>query len=312
MEKIAKEMFAGMRTVTRVIAIQEPSKRQQIAAAIHETDTPIIALADDHVFWGPGYLKSALAPFEDPCIGAVGTNKRVRRAHFEFAWANFLNFIACNYLERHNFECTASCQVDQGVFVLPGRTVLYRSSILKHPDFLDAYLHETWFYGLVGGKGFNVDDDNCLSRFIVGTAKYKVWFQNSEDSCMRTTLGEPGKFFKQMDRWIRTTWRSNSTSLFSDQSIWRTQPWSVYAVYFSSFVNFALFYDAALLVSFSYGLEDLEDLLDMEINRDRALALLVGILLLSKMVKPFPHFWRNPQDILGFPDTFYSDGIIHS
>lgn len=222
------------------MAIDVPSKRLQIASALAHVETSITVLADDHVFWGPDYLKLALAPFEDPTIGAVGTNKRVRRDEFEWSWPNYLNFIACNYLERHNYECTASVNLDQGVFVLSGRTALYRTSILKHPDFPNAYLHETWFFGLVGKDGFAVDDDNLLTRFTVGVAKYKVWFQNSPESTMHTTLGEPGKFFKQMDCWIRTTWRSNSTSLFSDQSPWKNQPWSVYAIYFSSFVDFAL------------------------------------------------------------------------
>lgn len=303
-EEVTEAALLSRGTITtkvQIIAITEPSKRKQIFAAIQQVNTSIIALADDHVFWGPNYLKASLAPFEDPGIGAVGTNKRVRRDLFQFTWPNFLNFIACNYLERHNFECTASVNVDQGVFVLSGRTALYRTAILKHPSFPDEYLRETWWFGTVGKDGFTVDDDNLLTRYIVGIAKYKVWFQNSKDSTMHTTLGDPEKFFKQMDRWIRTTWRSNSTSLFSDQSIWKTQPWSVYAIYFSSFVNFALFYDLALTITLWIGIDDLEITLDRNINRVSALALLSTILFLSKMIKPFPHFWRNPCDLLWVP-----------
>jgi cellulose synthase/poly-beta-1,6-N-acetylglucosamine synthase-like glycosyltransferase len=359
-EEVAK--VADTTTQITVIAIAEASKRKQIFAGLQDVQTEIVALADDHVFWGPDYLKSALAPFEDPSIGGVGTNKRVRRDKFKWSYANFLNFIACNYLERHNFECTASVNIDHAVFVLSGRTVLYRTLALRHPEFEKEYLRETWFYGLVGKEGFNVDDDNLLTRFLIGKAGYKVWFQNSPESTMYTTLGEPGKFFKQMDRWIRTTWRSNSTSLLSDQTPWRTQPWSVYAVYFSSFVNFALFYDLALFITLWSGLPSsfldsdrnatfhlrecfeeygvtwyspwgtdakaewltsvktycAPELIDcsyerlkFDTDKVRAIAILAIILLSSKLIKPLPHFWRNPKDLLWIPG-YVLFGYYHS
>ncbi|PBP27159.1 capsule polysaccharide synthase [Diplocarpon rosae] len=346
-------------TLVRAISIDQASKRRQIFQAIQAVKTPIVALADDHVFWGEKYLESALAPFEDPTIGGVGTNKRVLRVPFAFTWANFLNFIACLYLERHNFECTASVFIDQGVFVLSGRSVLYRTAILKHPRFEQEYCHETWFFGLVGRNGFAVDDDNLLTRFTTGIAGYKVWFQNTPDSTMFTTLGKPSIFFKQMDRWIRTTWRSNSTSLFSDQTPWKTQPWSVYAIYLSSFVNFALFYDAALYITLWYSLVAFEtaaetspqlshcvcpqmarnhydDLLREAqtkspafnisvcqssypspqfamyvVRKPAAMMTLAFVSFISKMIKPFPHFWRNPKDTLYIP-FYILFGYYHS
>ncbi|KAI9055250.1 hypothetical protein LZ554_000214 [Drepanopeziza brunnea f. sp. 'monogermtubi'] len=342
-EKLAKaQSRRPTNTLVHATSIEVASKREQIFKAIQRVETPIIALADDHVFWPENYLEAALAPFEDPAIGAVGTNKRVRREPFEFTWANFLNFIACLYLERHNFECTASVNIDSGVFVLSGRTAFYRTSILKHPRFEEEYLHETWLYGLVGKHGFAVDDDNCLTRFTVGIAKYKVWFQNSVDSTMCTTLGRPNIFFKQMDRWIRTTWRSNTTSLFSDQTPWKAQPWSVYAVYLSSFVNIALLYDSALLITLWFSLRSFETASETvprprhcpedpairyhprelslsteacpdfaSTSKSAAMGLLVLVLFLSKMIKPFPHYWRNPKDMLWIPGAILF-GYYHS
>lgn len=62
-------------TRVKVMAISHASKRDQVFAAIQEVQTStIIALADDHVFWGPHFLRASLAPFEDHRIGAVGTN----------------------------------------------------------------------------------------------------------------------------------------------------------------------------------------------------------------------------------------------
>ncbi|KAH8589702.1 hypothetical protein B0O99DRAFT_479639, partial [Bisporella sp. PMI_857] len=303
-ERVCDDEYSRSRNKTTrmtVVSITEASKRKQILRAVQEVRTQITALADDHVFWGPMYLRSALAPFEDPKIGGVGTNKRVRRDPFEFSWANFLNFIACNYLERHNFECTASVNIDQGVFVLSGRTALYRTDIFQHPRFPNAWLKETWFFGLVGKDGgIGPDDDNCLTRFTIGVAKYNVWFQNSIESTMHTTLGQPGKFFQQMDRWLRTTWRSNSTSLFSDMTPWKVQPWSVYAVYLSSFVNIGLFYDLALLGSL-WMAPTIWEIAQDETSKETAILILAVTLLLSKLIKPFPHFWRNPRDIIWIP-----------
>ncbi|KAL2074619.1 hypothetical protein VTL71DRAFT_8397 [Oculimacula yallundae] len=336
-EELAKaELLRPTTTKLLIIAVETPSKRKQLFEAFKHVHTSIIALADDHVFWGPRYLVTALAPFEDPSIGGVGTNKRVRRLPFQFNFANFLNFIACNYLERHNFECTASVYIDQAVFVISGRTALYRTAILKHAKFEREYCRETWLFGLVGRTGFDVDDDNLLTRFTIGVAKYKVWFQNCPCCTLETTLGEPSKFFKQMDRWIRTTWRSNSTSLFSDMTPWKTQPWSVYAIYMSSFVNFALFYDTALFTTLWYGLEhgpvssfhefshpvpehlcqsalrysSLVNAL-IGVNRTTCMRILALILFISKMIKPLPHFWRNPYDILYIP-FYILFGYYHS
>ena len=333
-------------TRMRTMAIDTASKRQQLFKALEYVQTSIVALADDHVFWGDRYLAAALAPFEDPRIGGVGTNKRVRRLPFKFSFANFLNFTACNYLERHNFECTASVNIDQAVFVLSGRTVFYRTNIFRHPRFEKEYCRETWLFGLVGKNGFAVDDDNLLTRFTTGIAKYKVWFQNCPDSTMVTVLGDPKKFFLQMDRWIRSTWRSNSTSLFSDQTPWKTQPWSVYAIYLSSFVNFALFYDLALFTTLWHGLRSgdvcSQQLLEhanqtwvtyqgrirpkpgldipaplcvpensFGVQRSTAMCVLALILFISKMIKPIPHFWRNPRDMLYIP-FYILFGYYHS
>ena len=123
---------------------------------------------------------------------------------------------------------------------------------------------------------------------------------------METTLGDPGKFLRQCDRWVRTTWRSNSTSLFSDFTVWKSQPWCVYAVYLSSFVNFALFYDFALLYTTYLCFKDVSD-----IDTKTALKYMAGLLFFSKMVKPFPHFWRNPLDIIYIPG-YILFGYFHS
>lgn len=92
---------------------------------------------------------------------------------------------------------------------------------------------------------------------------------------------------------------------FSDQTPWKTQPWSVYAVYLSSFVNLALFYDFALLYTIWMvrPWDDYDYMVEIGdwhafLKKRQAMCLMALILLSSKMIKPFPHFLRNPKDVL--------------
>ncbi|KAI1500627.1 nucleotide-diphospho-sugar transferase [Biscogniauxia marginata] len=247
------------------------NKRRQVALGLKSVKTKLVVFVDDHV-------------------GAVGTNKRVRRNIPGWNIQSFFNFLGCVYLERHNFEITASNAIDGGVFVLSGRTSLWRTEILQDQAFLDRFTNEMFLLETIGP--LNADDDNFLTRWIVKHG-WDIKIQNHEDAVIETTLGEYPRFLSQCLRWARTTWRSNSCSLFTDGTVWRRQPWCVYAVYLTSFVNFALFYDAALLytlyhfTTFGHSLE--------------SVGYMATFIFATKMVKLLPHFWRHPRDILFIP-----------
>jgi hypothetical protein len=277
-------------TEMTVVRSDIPNKRRQLAAAIPNVTTKITLLVDDHVFWPTGvFLPAVLAPFEDPDVGCVGTRKIVRR-EYNGVFKSFLNFLGCTYLARHNFELTATNAIDGGVFVVSGRTSVLRTEILQDPAFLEGFINEMFCFGKLGP--LNADDDNFITRWLVSHG-WKIKFQNTKDATIETTLGESPKLFSQIRRWARTTWRSNSASLFIDGTVWSVQPWCVYAVYITSFVNFALFYDAALLYSLynttSFG------------HNSTAMYILCAWIFASKMVKLIPHFIRCPFDILMIP-----------
>ena len=283
-----------------VLSILEANKRAQFFHALEEVDTAITAYADDHVFWPPTYLRSSLAPFEDQRVGIVGTVKKVRRDRSGGFWRSFMNYIACLYLERHNFECTASYNLDGGVFVISGRTALVRTNIVQHVDFRQEFLNETWWWGKVGP--LKVDDDNCITRWMVKHG-WKTVFHNSPDAVLETTLGTTGglqKFRGQLIRWVRTTWRSNSTSLFSERTCWVVHPWTTYAMFFSSFVNIALIYDPLLILT-----------LYRSGYTQHMYSLLIA-LLVSKLIKPIEHLRREPQDIMLMLPLGLVFGYVHS
>ncbi len=298
---VGAELLAQARSIIRPFALVHPNtdihitatsqanKRRQIAHVLPRVRTSITLLVDDHVFWpSPRFVATAIAPFENPSVGVVGTNKRVRRLDTPlFGFRAFWNVMGSLYLERHNFEIRSTNAIDGGVFVISGRTCAYRTSILQCPEFLAGYLHERFLLGIFGP--LNADDDNYITRRVVA-AGWKIKIQYSDDAMIETTLGTYPKFLSQCLRWARTSWRSNPASLRRGH-VWRTQPWCVYAVYLTSFVNFALFYDAALFYT---------------LNRTtfagaQAWKLLALWIFASKMVKLVSHFTRHPKDLIYLP-----------
>jgi hypothetical protein len=140
-----------------------------------------------------------------------------------------------------------------------------------------------------------VDDDNFTTRFMVNHG-YKTVFHNDKHAILATTLGTTGripKFSGQLLRWARTTWRSNTTSLFVDRTCWKVHPWTTYAMFLSYFVNLALIYDPLL----AYTL--------YKATGTQYFPIFFLLLFLSKLIKPFPHLRRNPEDI-----GFFFGGIL--
>ncbi|EXJ55818.1 hypothetical protein A1O7_08748 [Cladophialophora yegresii CBS 114405] len=276
------------------------NKRRQVALAIASITTRIIVLCDDHVVWAsPRFLAAALAPFEeDPSVGGVGTMKHVIRHSGIGLFRGFWNVMGALYLERHNFEHRASNAVDGGVAVISGRTCLYRTTILQDPALLAGYLNETFLFGLL--VPLNADDDNYLTRALV-KGNWKIKFQDTNDALILCDVGVYPKFLQQCLRWARTTFRSNLCSLLTDRSVYGAHPWSVYALMISQMVNFALFYDGAMVWT----------LTRTDFCSQSVLKALCVWILISKLPKLLPYFWRHPRDLIYLP-TYYIFAYFHS
>ncbi|KAM3069586.1 hypothetical protein ACMFMG_005687 [Clarireedia jacksonii] len=266
------------------VATTNPSKRHQFILGVQQAKTSIIAFCDDSSRWPSTFLDSILAEFEDPLVGLVGSVKRVIRDHGTTLSQSFRNYLACIYLERHNFECTATYNIDGGVFVISGRTGLVRTDIVQNRRFQDAFLSETFM-----GRGpMNVDDDNFLTRFMVNHG-WKTVFHNRPEARIESALGVQGgwdKFVGQLLRWARTTWRSNLRSMLIDCVCWERHPWTSYAMFVSLLFNISILYEPMLVVClYKSGFATRE----MYIG-------LVCLLVLSKLVKPWSYLRRNPGD----------------
>lgn len=199
----------------RTFQVAIANKRVQVCEAIPEVKTSFIVMADDDVEWPKTILPWLLAPFEDAEIGAVGPNQRVKRVRngnlSETLW-NWLN--AC-YIERRNFEISATHGLDGGTSCMSGRTCAFRAEILQSPLFLEGFKTERW-----GQYHLNADDDNFVTRWLVSKG-WKTWIQYSPECEIETTLENNHKYILQCLRWARSNWRSNYTSAVIERHVWR-------------------------------------------------------------------------------------------
>ena len=134
--KTIAKMPAAQHNRLRCLAVANPNKRRQMARAIPEVNTKIIVFADDDVSWPRQTLAWILAPFENKKYGGVVTCQRLRHTDYPlFSTKRMWSFLGALYLERRNFDCAATTFMDGGVPCMSGRTVAYRTKILRDDNF---------------------------------------------------------------------------------------------------------------------------------------------------------------------------------
>ncbi|KAL1835495.1 hypothetical protein VTJ49DRAFT_6593 [Mycothermus thermophilus] len=237
-----------------VLHVDKANKRLQVCKAL-EGDyvrTAITVMADDDVEWPPTLIPWLLAPFEDDRIGGVGTCQRVKRVTEGDMMTRIWNWLGAAYIERRNFEISATHNIDGGTSCMSGRTGAYRSEILKSYDFLANFKNEKW-----GRYILNADDDNFVTRWLVAH-QWKTWIQYEPECEIETTLENSFKFLYQCSRWARSNWRSNWTSLVVERHVITQQPWCTYALHIATFTSLAFVVDPLLLFSCWWGTENWE------------------------------------------------------
>ncbi len=125
------------------------------------------------------------------------------------------NWLGAAYIQRRNFEVSATHNIDGGTSCMSGRTFALRTQILKDPKFISGFVNEKW-----GGRCLNADDDNFITRWLVSN-DWQTWVQYNRECEIETTLESNSKFLYQCTRWARSNWRSNLTSIFKERHIWR-------------------------------------------------------------------------------------------
>ncbi|RDW87811.1 glycosyltransferase family 2 protein [Coleophoma crateriformis] len=287
----------------RVFQVPIANKRIQVCEAIPLVKTEITIMADDDVTWPRTILPWLLAPFEDKKIGGVGPCQRVKRIRAGHPIsARMYNWLGAAYIERRNFEISATHGMDGGTSCMSGRTCAFRSEILQSPLFLHGFKTERW-----GRFQLNADDDNFVTRWLVSN-QWKTWIQYNKECEIETTLENNSLFLNQCLRWARSNWRSNWTSLVTERHVWRQQPWSTYALHIATFTSLAFLLDPAIL----WVTYQATQTWSPEAQRT---AMLVQFLFMcaSKVVKLVGLFVREPSDILFLPVSIlfgYFHGLI--
>ncbi|KAI1193229.1 polysaccharide synthase [Nemania serpens] len=300
LEKLAKELSSPN---VRVLCTPIANKRLQVCEALPEVKTEITIMADDDVTWPSTLIPWILAPFEDPKMGGVGTCQRVRREPTAPWSTQIWNWLGAAYIERRNFEISATHNIDGGTSCMSGRTGAYRSTILRSHDFLDGFKTERWRHYIL-----NADDDNFVTRWLVNH-QWKTWIQYEPECEIETTLENGRKFLYQCSRWSRSNWRSNWTSLVRERYVLTQQPWCSYALHFATFTSLAFVVDPLLLLSLWWGTEGW----DMNARWQLFWSQFIFMFAFTKVVKLIGLFRRQPSDIKYLPVSIlfgYLHGLI--
>jgi hypothetical protein len=304
MSKTLRSPGSNHPTEIEVLHVDKANKRLQVCRALEDdhVKTPITVMADDDVEWPVTLMPWILAPFEDDQMGGVGTCQRVKRVDGDLSTRIF-NWLGAAYIERRNFEISATHNLDGGTSCMSGRTGAYRTEILKSYDFMDGFKNEKW-----GKYILNADDDNFVTRWLVAHQK-KTWVQYEPECEIETTLETSTKFLYQCSRWARSNWRSNWTSLVHERYVYTQQPWCTYALHFATFTSLAFVTDPLLLYSCWNATQEWAPT-----SRYTLLAAeLVFMFCFTKVVKLVGLFRRNPSDIVYLPVSIifgYFHGFI--
>ncbi|KAH6651183.1 glycosyltransferase family 2 protein [Chaetomium tenue] len=289
-----------------VLHVDKANKRLQVCKALEDdhVKTSITVMADDDVEWPSTLMPWLLAPFDnDDKMGGVGTCQRVKRVVDGDIMTRIFNWLGAAYIERRNFEISATHNIDGGTSCMSGRTGAYRTEILKSYSFLGNFKNEKW-----GRYILNADDDNFVTRWLVAH-QWNTWIQYHPDCEIETTLENSPKFLYQCSRWARSNWRSNWTSLVHEKYVLTQQPWCTYALHIATFTSLAFLVDPLLLFSCWWGTESWE-LRNRYILLGAEIAFMFGF---TKVVKLVGLFRKNPSDIIFLPVSIvfgYFHGLI--
>lgn len=272
-----------------VMSVPQANKRKQMMHALSQIQTTVTIFADDDVTWPTTLLPWMLAPLEIEEYGGVGTNQWLRDAQNPSVAERVWRFLNVLYLQRRNFDCSACNHLDGGIPCLSGRTVAYRTRMLKDEAFIAGFENEVWRFYLWGFKQeyrLAVDDDNFITRWVYSHG-HKIAFQYHKEAEVLTELETNAKYLKQCLRWSRSNWRSNITSMFVEGNVWRQHPWSLYAVFWTTLTHWAPLWDIGLWYLRPTGYF--------------TFWLLLSVMAFSKVIKLVPLFLRNPTYILFLP-----------
>jgi hypothetical protein len=285
LQRIAATSIAA--DITRVLRVQgKANKRTQLVLGIKESTSSLVCFTDDDAIWNANFLRWLLVPFNDPRMGGTGSNQIMRPNDLTRPPTVFER-IADMRLSGRMLEAAASTFYDGSVSCLSGRTALYHKRILTD-SFNQEFTEEMWRgkHKLISG------DDKFMTRWIV-SHNWNMSMQVSPECTLATTFKADGKFFMQILRWTRNTWRSDTKSLIIERDVWYRYPIQAILMCDRMISPFTLM-SGPFLFALSLFLTR-----TFSSGRDIITAFCIYILwiLSSRTLRVLPHFYRCPEDI---------------
>lgn len=175
-----------------------PGKRNAIRLGMEQVseNSDITILVDSDTIWTENTLEELLKPFsEDEAIGGVTTRQKILNAR------RTLTTRVAAFLEEIRAEGTMKAMSVTGkVGCLPGRTIAFRTSILK--DAMEEFMTETFM-----GIHKEVSDDRSLTNITLKKG-YKTVMQDSSLVYTDAPLTWK-KFLRQQLRWAEGSQYNN-------------------------------------------------------------------------------------------------------
>lgn len=206
-EKMAQRVRGLLRVIKddriTMLTVTVPGIREQMCKGIRSTTTDILVFVDDDTTWSLQTLNYLLAPFCDASVGGVNTMQQVRASVTNSSSLSLWESFGSLNLVRRNILHSTLAYFNHGqVMNLSGRTVAYRTRILKQQEFFEAFTHDYWR----GRYLIRTGDDNFLTSWIIQQG-WKTDFQNHPDAMIFTTANPDATYLKQVLRWSRDTAR---------------------------------------------------------------------------------------------------------
>jgi hypothetical protein len=97
-------------------------------------------------------------------------------------------------------------------------------TVIKDPEFLHRFTHDYW----LGKYQLSSGDDKFLTKWMVSHG-WSTYAQCCKEALL-STMKPNWRFFKQVLRRTRNTWRSDMRSLFMERLIWTSHPYARYTM----------------------------------------------------------------------------------
>jgi glycosyltransferase involved in cell wall biosynthesis len=219
----------------QVVIIPEtaPGKRSAMATGLRHVTSRLTFFVDDDIQWCDTACEYLLNAFNhDEKIKGVGCAHTARKE----GWCDVQMIMADMRLSIRTLELLATSVADRGASCISGRTACYVTDFLQEDQFYEEFLNEQ-FLGLRVVSG----DDKFLTRYVMKKGG-KIWHQAGSKCVLSTSFERGPKFFKQLLRWSRNTWRSDITCLFIERKVWFNNPFTAIVMFDKMVTPFFLIY----------------------------------------------------------------------